>query len=379
MSNFKKYNRLQNRHTRIPGSVSMQNDKKNRVTIYDIAKILGISASTVNRAINGDPRVNHKTQKLVLETAKSIGYKANRVASGLTRNSIRIGVLINDTIPEYRDMVVKGVEKAFRDLADFNIEGHIHIVKNLNDPARDVENRDAIIQKLDELIEGGSDAIVFSPSSEYGYEVILEKARQHQVKIATFLTDIANQEDRIFSVRPDGSMVGRIAADLFNLVGLKSGDEIAIFTCNRLTKIFDENINGFIERNKTRKLNLVGIIENCENPDLAYRNTELLIKKYPNIKGIYVNSINSVAVCKKLVDMGYQEKIKLITVDLLSEIAEYIRTGVISATIFQDPVGLGEKAVHAMYGYIAEQKEVASNIFVSPKIIVSSNITDYLK
>jgi ABC-type sugar transport system substrate-binding protein len=173
-------------------------------------------------------------------------------------------------------------------------------------------------------------------------------------------------------------MVGRLAVDLFDLAGLREGDEVAIFTCNRLTKIFEENTNGFIEENQNSKFNLIGIIENYENPDIASRNTELLIKKYHNVKGIYVNSINSVAVCEKLVEMGYQKKIKLITVDLLSDIAENIRSKVINATIFQDPVKLSEIAIRTMYEYIAEQKEVASNIFVSPKIVVSSNISDYM-
>lgn len=40
-----------------------------KTTIYDIAKALDITAATVSRALNNNPKISEVTRKLVLETA----------------------------------------------------------------------------------------------------------------------------------------------------------------------------------------------------------------------------------------------------------------------------------------------------------------------
>ena len=52
-------------------------------TIYGIAEALKINASTVSRALSGDPRVNENTRRKVCEYAESIGYRPNLQARNL--------------------------------------------------------------------------------------------------------------------------------------------------------------------------------------------------------------------------------------------------------------------------------------------------------
>ena len=54
-------------------------------TIIDIAKELGISKSTVSRALRGDNQnVSKETQAKILEVAQRLGYKRNELAVNLT-------------------------------------------------------------------------------------------------------------------------------------------------------------------------------------------------------------------------------------------------------------------------------------------------------
>ncbi len=53
------------------------------ITIHDIAAMTGLDASTVSRALNGDPRVKEATRKRILETASKHGYVLNRSARTL--------------------------------------------------------------------------------------------------------------------------------------------------------------------------------------------------------------------------------------------------------------------------------------------------------
>lgn len=77
------------------------------VTIKSIAEKLGVSFSTVSKALNGDPLVNEQTRKLVEKTAKEMNYTRNAFASGLRqRGSKTVAIIVNDIdIPAYGEMI----------------------------------------------------------------------------------------------------------------------------------------------------------------------------------------------------------------------------------------------------------------------------------
>lgn len=66
-----------------------------RVTVKTISKRAGVAASTVSRALNGDPRISEPTRKRIEEIARSEGYTPNAMAVGLvTRHSGVIGLAV---------------------------------------------------------------------------------------------------------------------------------------------------------------------------------------------------------------------------------------------------------------------------------------------
>lgn len=67
------------------------------VTIYDIAEMAGVSASTVSRVINNYPYVKKATRTRVLKLLEEYHYVPNETARGLVNQSSRmIGILISD-------------------------------------------------------------------------------------------------------------------------------------------------------------------------------------------------------------------------------------------------------------------------------------------
>ena len=57
--------------------------KKKAPTIKEIAKLAGISAMTVSRALNDDPRVKAETRNKILGIAKKLKYRPNLIARAL--------------------------------------------------------------------------------------------------------------------------------------------------------------------------------------------------------------------------------------------------------------------------------------------------------
>lgn len=71
------------------------NNLKSRVTIYEVAKVSGVSLATVSRVINKQTNVTAETKKKVEDTIKKLGYKPSSLAQGLaTSKSTRIGIVI---------------------------------------------------------------------------------------------------------------------------------------------------------------------------------------------------------------------------------------------------------------------------------------------
>lgn len=70
--------------------------REDLVTIYDIAKESGVSATTVSKALNGYNDVSDATRTKIMDAAKALGYVPNGVAQALrTRKSWMIGVIVD--------------------------------------------------------------------------------------------------------------------------------------------------------------------------------------------------------------------------------------------------------------------------------------------
>ncbi|TKB96883.1 LacI family DNA-binding transcriptional regulator [Pedobacter cryophilus] len=102
--------------------------KKHQTTIFDIARELNISKSTVSRALTNHPNVNEHTKKLVLELAEKMDYQRNMLAISLiTSKSNTIGIMV----PEFRSSYFPKVVVAAQEEAALN--GYHIIVSQSNE------------------------------------------------------------------------------------------------------------------------------------------------------------------------------------------------------------------------------------------------------
>lgn len=85
--------------------------RSNQITIKDIARILGISPSTVSRALKDHPDINADTKKAVNELAGKLKYRPNAVALSLKNSrSYTIGVIIPEIVHYFFSSVISGIE-----------------------------------------------------------------------------------------------------------------------------------------------------------------------------------------------------------------------------------------------------------------------------
>jgi LacI family transcriptional regulator len=125
-----------------------------KVTIYDIAKKLDITAATVSRALNNNPKISPATRKLVLDTATKMNYKQNKLAQALrSGKSNNVGVIVPRIDSNFFASVIRGIEE------ELHPQGyHVIICQTHEDEKREIEN-------INTLLNAQVDGILMSISN----------------------------------------------------------------------------------------------------------------------------------------------------------------------------------------------------------------------
>ena len=83
-------------------------------TIKDLAQALGISKSTVSRALADHSDVKPETKRLVLEMAEKMNYRPNPYAQNLIRRRSKvIGVVVPEFVNSFFPRIIIQIQKVF--------------------------------------------------------------------------------------------------------------------------------------------------------------------------------------------------------------------------------------------------------------------------
>jgi LacI family transcriptional regulator len=128
---------------------------KSKATLKQIAKELGVSVSTVSKALSNSPEISEPTKIKVQEFAKLKNYKPNHMAVNLkSKRSKTIGVIIPNILNPFFAKVFSGIEKAANDKG-YNV---ITCISN--------ESLEKEIHTMDMLSNGTIDGFILSISEE---------------------------------------------------------------------------------------------------------------------------------------------------------------------------------------------------------------------
>jgi len=122
------------------------------ITIKHIAHRLGLSPSTVGRALADHPRISRETKDLVRGAAEELGYVANMPARVMRGGSSHlVGLLVPDVRNSFFSMVAHVLSKCFES------EG-FHLALSITDDDRDIE-----MQHVREMVSARVAGLVIVP------------------------------------------------------------------------------------------------------------------------------------------------------------------------------------------------------------------------
>jgi LacI family transcriptional regulator len=223
--------------------------KKQIVTISDIARELGVTPSTVSRALSDSPRVNEKTRNKIQTMAQKMGYHPNVMAASLRKGtSGSIGLIVPRINRHFFSNVISGVERIVNP-AGYNLL--IYQTEELY--AKEVEG-------INTFLKNRVAGIIISLSAESTNLSHLESLNQRGIPLIQF--DRVSDKVKGPKIVNDNFNGGYLAVKHL----IKSGyRRIAHFTGNLEMNVYQERYNGYVEALKDNGLAI--------DPELVFDNT----------------------------------------------------------------------------------------------------------
>jgi DNA-binding LacI/PurR family transcriptional regulator len=149
--------------------------RRKRVTIYDLAKALGFSASYISKALNDHPSIRPKLKEAVRKKALELNYKHNSHAANLRQGSSKtIGVIVPHINQSFFSDAIAGIEEVSSE------NNHSLII---------CQSHESYIRErktVDTLIHQNVDCILISVSAETQSYDHLDNIQKHNIHLIQF-------------------------------------------------------------------------------------------------------------------------------------------------------------------------------------------------
>jgi len=234
------------------------------VTIKDIAKALGLSTSTVSRALRDTHEISAATKKIVLAYAKEINYQPNPIALSLKeRRSKSIGVVVSEVANSYFSQAINGIESIAYDRGYHVILSQTH------------ESYDREVINVQHLASRSVDGLLVSLSSQT--KDISHLITLHERGLPIVFFDRVADEIETHKVIANNEKGAFEATDHL----IKSGRKrIAHLTSSTQLSISIERLKGYEGALKANNIELnPAYIKHCPHGGMIYEEMENAIKQ----------------------------------------------------------------------------------------------------
>ncbi len=261
-----------------------------QITIKDIARELGVSPSTVSRALKDHPDISLATRLKVKQLAEEYGYKPNAIALSLLQSKTNIiGVIIPEIVHFFFSSVISGIEE----VAHKN--GYQVMICQSNESVeREKEN-------VQTMIKGRVDGVLISISKQTQsseHLQMLDKAGIPMVFFDRSPNDINSHQVIIDDDEGAFSVVNHLIQQGYKRIMHLAGPDNLVISQRRLA--------GYKRALKQNGLNYdPELIQVCDQYDDAIRMVPKLLQMPNRPDAIFaVNDLTAVGAIKVIREMG---------------------------------------------------------------------------
>lgn len=165
--------------------------KKRLTSLRDLADELGISISTVSRALKNNPMISPELTQKIKQLAMERNYIPNPLAMGLLRQQTKmIGVIVPDLVTHFYSSIISGIEEVAKE------NGYFIIIASSN------ESLEKEIESVQNLLKSRVEGLIVCISQETNSFEHFEKLVQSEIPVVFF--DRIPEITEVPSVTVDG-------------------------------------------------------------------------------------------------------------------------------------------------------------------------------
>ena len=336
-----------------------------KITIYELAKKLDMTPSMISRALSPNGKVKADKKALIIKEAEKYGFVPNSFASRLSMKNIRIGVIIRTKSKINTEIMLSALKDAFDGIRDYKVEYDVSLVDATNENISDTEKLILSYADFDGLIVSGLSAKKYLPI----LSAFCEK-NKNLVQVQAVNTDLPC----LFSSKHDEVLAANTAAEFLDCCLKRCGSKnILLLTGDINSALHKRASDAFESACKSRGLSLVESFDMRDSNELLAQSIDGIFKKLDGkIDGIYTTSGNSSALFEYL----YKNSLSPVVVafDAHSGVREYIRKGVVTATISQDVGGQMKNAFLSLVSYLVKGVAPEKTIYSDIRLVMQSNL-----
>jgi simple sugar transport system substrate-binding protein len=291
------------------------------------------------------------------------GYIQERVDSG---EPLRIKLSYHDPSLAFATPIGAGMERAGEELgAEVQLIGPTG-----GDAAKQVSELQTLIQQ--ESVDG----LAVSSASSDALKPVIAQAYDAGIPIISFNTDNPDSKQMGF-VGQDLKASGQSEAEeLVSLLGEGATGKVVVFSLDTGAGWSNDRFSGFEEGISGSGLEVMGPVNVGNEPNAAYNTVESTMAGAGDVVAIAgLDCCSTTAAAKWVEQSGNTGKVTMVGFDLLPQTADFVKNGVVSFTISQNPEEQGFQAVKVLYDFIVDGTEV-SGVDTGAQFITPENLAD---
>jgi ABC-type sugar transport system substrate-binding protein len=216
-------------------------------------------------------------------------------------------------------------------------------------------------------------------AGDAGLAPYIDRAVEAGIPVATFNSETAAPNGRLFFVGADlykqGEAAGKAMADAIGGAG-----KVGVITGFFAVEAHELRRQGFVDYLKANnpEIEIVGEVENTDKGDVAYTQAQDFMTANPDLAGIYVTAGGPFGAAAAVEDAGKTGQVKVISFDFVDETMEYVKKGVISATIGQGPFAQGHDPAVRLFNYLVTgEAPECGRLLTEAALVTQENIDQY--
>ncbi|MFC0410109.1 LacI family DNA-binding transcriptional regulator [Roseomonas elaeocarpi] len=298
-----------------------------RPTVADVARHAGASTATVDRVLNGRPGVRPATAQRVLRAALELGYITEAPAVA-PEKPLRLAFVLPAGSNRFLNALGRLVVNSAETFATANMQARVDHIRSFSP--------DLLAQHL-RRSGREVDGVAFMALEHPAVREAVNMLDERGIPTVTLISDVANAPRSAY-LGLDNRAAGRTAGYLIaRFIGPRPA-KVAMIAGSLSYRAHEEREMGFLHlfAEMFPQVEVVGLREAQDDDAVSYRQTRMLLLRYPELAGIYNIGGGAAGVGRALREARREHDVVLVGHGLTPETREMLLDGTMDAVITQN-------------------------------------------